>query len=102
MKEFESFMNADVTLKRWRLYALRFGLLVFAWTALKLGFLDLVTEYSTRVFVWPTFAMGVMVAVVVSIAVYGMETNSKRVKVLIVLVLFVLVCLLVADRIRGF
>ena len=102
MEERGSFLNADVTLKRSRLYALRFALIVFAWTALKLGILDLITEYSTRPFVYPVFAEGIVVASFISAAIYGVETKSRKVKISIFVLLGALALLAVADRIRDF
>jgi cadmium resistance protein CadD (predicted permease) len=102
MEERKSFMNDDVTLKRWRLYALRFGLMVFGWTALKLGFLALITDASVRVFVVGTFVEGVIVAMVVSTAIYAIEANSKWARVLIAVVFVALAILVIADRIRTY
>ena len=102
MTEFKSFVNDDISLKRWHLYTLRFALLVFGWTALKLGFLALMTDASTGVFVWPAFGLGMAVAIAVSIAVYGLETNSIRAKISILVLFVVLAIVLVADRIRTY
>ncbi|MGE5112352.1 MAG: hypothetical protein ACM3JB_15920 [Acidobacteriaceae bacterium] len=102
MEERESFMNADVTLRRSRLYAFRFALIVFAWTALKLGILDLIAEYSTRTFVFPVFAEGILVATFISTAIYGVETKSRKAKISIFVLLGALALLAVADRIRDF
>ncbi len=98
----KGFMDEDVSLKRWRLYLLRFGLMVFAWAALRVGFLALITDASVRVFVLPEFVFGMAVAFVVSIAIYGVETKSKGAKISIVLVLVALAVWLVVDRIRSY
>lgn len=102
MSEFASFMNGDVTLKRWRLYLLRFALLTFGWTALKLGFLALVADDSTRTFVFPVFVEGMFVASIISTAFYAVEAKSKIARILIFVLLGMAAILVIADRIKNY
>ena len=102
MGEFNAFMDGDVVLKRRRLYLLRFALMVFAWTALKLSFLALVADGSTRTFVFSVLVEGMIIAAVISTAVYAAEANSKKAKISIFVLLGMTAILVIVDRIKNY
>lgn len=102
MSEFASFMNGNITFKRRRLYLLRFALMSVTFTAIKLGFLALVADGSTRTFVVPAFVEGMIVAAVILTASYAVEANSKKARILIFVLLGLAATLVVVDRIRSY
>ncbi len=82
MDGFKSFVNADVAVKRWRLYLLRFILVFLGWTTV-----NLITVVPTKSFLLKIFTRAVAVSVCILLALFGLEANSRRTRNFI-LVLF--------------
>ena len=89
------FLLADVALRRWRLYAVRFALLAFAWAATSIAF-QLPSGLLLK-----TLGEGLMFAVFVSLLFYFSERGGKGARIAMVLTLVVLSMLLVARIWTG-
>ena len=96
MTDYKFSLYDDVSLKRWRLYFLRFGLLFLAWTTISMSF-ELPSWQSLLVLTGKGFLFSLAMSLLFYVS--GRASRTARTSILVILALLSL--LLVAAITRG-